>query len=122
LLRAEHLVHSLPDLHRVDPDTSIEETVKAMKELQDAGKIKHIGLSECSVDSLRRASKVAKARIYDLSYQQNMADDDSQLVSFLQIAAVQVEYSIFSPDIEQNGLLEACQGQSSPSRPSFLRF
>jgi aryl-alcohol dehydrogenase-like predicted oxidoreductase len=44
--------------HRLNKDTPIEKTVQAMKELQDEGKIKYIGLSECSADSLRRACKV----------------------------------------------------------------
>ncbi|EJT98638.1 Aldo/keto reductase [Dacryopinax primogenitus] len=71
--------------HRVDPKTPIEDTVRAMKELQDQGKIKYIGLSECSADTLRRASKVAK------------------------IDAVQIEYSLFSTDVETNGILDACK-------------
>ncbi|MDR3667670.1 MAG: aldo/keto reductase [Ignavibacteriaceae bacterium] len=44
-------------LHRVDPNTPIEETVGAMAELVKAGKVKYIGLSEASVSTLRRAQK-----------------------------------------------------------------
>ena len=44
--------------HRLQADQPIETTVKTMKELQDAGKVKYLGLSECSADSLRRACKV----------------------------------------------------------------
>lgn len=44
--------------HRLQADQPIEITVKVMKELQDAGKVKYLGLSECSADSLRRACKV----------------------------------------------------------------
>ncbi|KIV89217.1 hypothetical protein PV10_08803 [Exophiala mesophila] len=62
--------------HRIQADQPIEVTIKAMKELQDAGKIRHIGLSECSADTLRRASKVAH------------------------IAAIQVEYSPCALEIE----------------------
>jgi len=71
--------------HRVDPKTPIEVTVKAMQELKEAGKIKHIGLSECSADTLRRASKVAK------------------------IDAVQWEYSLWETSVETNGVLDACK-------------
>ena len=39
--------------HRLDLKTPIEKTVQAMKELKEEGKIKYIGLSECSADSLR---------------------------------------------------------------------
>jgi aryl-alcohol dehydrogenase-like predicted oxidoreductase len=73
--------------HRLDGKTPVEQTVREMKKLQDEGKIKHLGLSECSAASLRRACKVAH------------------------IDAVQIEYSPFSLDIEsaQIGLLAACR-------------
>ncbi|KAL2870118.1 NADP-dependent oxidoreductase domain-containing protein [Aspergillus lucknowensis] len=64
--------------HRLDPNTPIEETVQAMVELKAEGKIKYFGLSECSSESLRRACKVHH------------------------IAAVQVEYSPFSLEIESD--------------------
>ena len=44
--------------HRVDPETPIEETVGAMKELVEAGKIRHIGLSEAGPQTIERAHKV----------------------------------------------------------------
>jgi aryl-alcohol dehydrogenase-like predicted oxidoreductase len=44
--------------HRVDPDTPIEDTVGAMAELVQAGKIKYLGLSEASPATIRRAHKV----------------------------------------------------------------
>ncbi|KAL1916699.1 uncharacterized protein VTP21DRAFT_5403 [Calcarisporiella thermophila] len=71
--------------HRVDPDTPIEETVKAMAELVKEGKVRYLGLSECSAETLRRAHKVHP------------------------IAAVQVEYSPWETSIETNGLLDACR-------------
>ncbi|KZO93640.1 Aldo/keto reductase [Calocera viscosa TUFC12733] len=71
--------------HRVDKNTPIEETVGAMQKLKEAGKIRHIGLSECSAETLRRASKVAK------------------------VDAVQWEYSLWETSIETNGVLEACK-------------
>lgn len=46
-------------LHRADKKQPIEIAVKVMKELQDAGKIKYIGLSEVSAETIRRASKIA---------------------------------------------------------------
>ena len=63
--------------HRVDQQTPIEDTVGAMAELVQAGKVRHLGLSECSADTLRRAAAVHP------------------------IAAVQSEYSLFSRDIER---------------------
>ena len=44
--------------HRVDPDTPIEDTVGAMAELVAEGKVRHIGLSEAWVDTIRRANAV----------------------------------------------------------------
>jgi aryl-alcohol dehydrogenase-like predicted oxidoreductase len=70
-------------LHRVDPATPIEETVSAMAELIAEGKVRAIGLSEASGDTIRRAAKIHP------------------------IAAVQSEYSIFSRDIE-DGVIPAC--------------
>ncbi|CAF1311536.1 unnamed protein product [Adineta steineri] len=73
--------------HRIDKSVPIEETVGAMKELVDAGKVKYLGLSECSSDTLRRACAVHP------------------------IACVQIEYSPFSLDIERDeiGLLKTCR-------------
>ncbi|MGV9293963.1 aldo/keto reductase [Amycolatopsis sp. NPDC003676] len=45
-------------LHRVDPDVPIEETVGAMAELVQAGKVRHLGLSEASAQTVRRAHAV----------------------------------------------------------------
>src|SRR5688572_12137409 len=44
--------------HRVDPNTPIEDTVDALAELMTEGKIRHIGLSEAGVDTIRRAHAV----------------------------------------------------------------
>ena len=46
-------------LHRIDPKVPVEETLGAVKEMQDKGLIRHIGLSEVTVDELRQAQKVA---------------------------------------------------------------
>jgi aryl-alcohol dehydrogenase-like predicted oxidoreductase len=69
-------------LHRVDPDTPIEDTVGAMSRLIEDGKIRHIGLSEASAETLRRASKVHK------------------------ITALQSEYSLWTRDVEENDVLK----------------
>ncbi len=63
-------------LHRVDPKTPIEETVGAMAALVRAGKVRHLGLSEASAATVRRAYQVHP------------------------IAAVQSEYSLFTRDPE----------------------
>jgi len=68
-------------LHRVDLKTPIEETVGAMAELVTAGKVHYLGLSEAKPDEIRRA------------------------VATHPIAALQSEYSLFSRDVEDNGVL-----------------
>jgi aryl-alcohol dehydrogenase-like predicted oxidoreductase len=70
--------------HRIDRSTPIEDTVGAMAELLKAGKIAHIGLSEPSADTLRRAHQVHP------------------------ITAVQSEYSLWSRDPE-DGVLQTCR-------------
>lgn len=72
-------------LHRVDPDTPIEETVGAMARLIEEGKVRHIGLSEASASTLRAASAIHP------------------------ITAVQSEYSLWTRDVETNGVIEACR-------------
>jgi aryl-alcohol dehydrogenase-like predicted oxidoreductase len=62
--------------HRVDPDTPIEETVGAMAELVQEGKVRYLGLSEAGPDTLRRANAVH------------------------QITALQTEYSLWTRDPE----------------------
>ncbi len=62
--------------HRVDPKTPIEDTVGAMAELVEAGKVRHLGLSEAAPATLRRAAKVHP------------------------IAALQTEYSLWSREPE----------------------
>lgn len=73
-LGAEHI--DLYYLHRVDPDVPIEDTVGAMAELVEEGKVRHLGLSEASASTIRRAAAVHS------------------------ITAVQSEWSLFSRDIE----------------------
>lgn len=71
--------------HRVDPEVPIEETVGAMAELVTEGKVRYLGLSEAAADTLKRASKVHR------------------------ITALQSEYSLWTRDVEDNGVLETCR-------------
>jgi aryl-alcohol dehydrogenase-like predicted oxidoreductase len=74
----------LLQLHRVDPQTPIEETVGAMQELVEAGKVRHLGLSEASADEIRRAAAVAP------------------------IATLQSEYSLLERGVERE-ILPVCK-------------
>jgi len=64
--------------HRVDTSVPIEDTVGAMKELVEAGKVRHLGLSEAAADTIRRAHAVHP------------------------ITALQSEWSLFTRDLEDD--------------------
>src|SRR5271155_5160747 len=72
-------------MSRVDPNVPIEESVGGMVELVKEGKTRFISLSECSAESLKRGSAV-----YPL-------------------ASLQMEYSLFSRDAEEQGQIDACK-------------
>jgi aryl-alcohol dehydrogenase-like predicted oxidoreductase len=81
-LRTDHI--DLYYLHRKDPKTPIEDSVSAMAKLVAEGKVRALGLSEVSAETLRNACKVHP------------------------IAAVQSEYSLFTRDYEAD-VIPACQ-------------
>ncbi|MBV8151222.1 MAG: aldo/keto reductase [Candidatus Eremiobacteraeota bacterium] len=71
--------------HRVDLDTPIEDSVGAMGELVRVGKVRYLGLSEASAQTIRRAHAVHP------------------------ITAVQSEWSLFSRDVEDTGVIATCR-------------
>lgn len=72
--------------HRVDPDTPIEETVQAMAELKAEGKIRHLGLSECSARTLRRACAVHPIAAAQMEYSPFALEIESDQTAFLKTA------------------------------------
>jgi aryl-alcohol dehydrogenase-like predicted oxidoreductase len=82
-LGVDHL--DLYYLHRADPRVPVEESIGAMADLVDAGKVRHLGVSELDAAMLRRVAATAP------------------------IAALQSEYSLFTRDVETNGVLEAAR-------------
>ena len=71
--------------HRVDPAVPIEEVAGAIKDLIKEGKVFHLGLSEASAKTIRRAHAVQP------------------------VAAIQTEYSLMNRDPERNGVLKTCE-------------
>jgi aryl-alcohol dehydrogenase-like predicted oxidoreductase len=69
-------------LHRIDPKVEIEESIGALRDLVQAGKVRYIGVSEASTETIRRAHKVHP------------------------LTAVQTEYSLFERSPETNGVLQ----------------
>ena len=70
--------------HRVDPNVPIEDVAGTVRDLIAEGKVKHFGLSEPGVETLRRAHDVQP------------------------VAAIQNEYSLWTRGLETNGILDAC--------------
>jgi aryl-alcohol dehydrogenase-like predicted oxidoreductase len=71
--------------HRPDPDVPVEESVGAMKELVEAGKVRFIGVSEFSAEQIRAAHAVHP------------------------ITALQTEYSLWTRNVEHDGTLQTCR-------------
>jgi aryl-alcohol dehydrogenase-like predicted oxidoreductase len=71
--------------HRVDPAVPIEDVAGAVKDLIDAGKVRHFGMSEPGADTVRRAHAVQP------------------------VAVLQNEYSLWTRGPETNGILDACE-------------
>jgi aryl-alcohol dehydrogenase-like predicted oxidoreductase len=69
--------------HRVDPNTPIEETWGALAGLVEAGKVRHVGISEAAPDTIRKANSVHP------------------------VTAVQTELSLWTRDPQENGVLDA---------------
>ncbi|MFZ2004625.1 MAG: aldo/keto reductase [Stellaceae bacterium] len=84
LARLKTDVIDLYYIHRVDADVPIEDTIGAMAELVQAGKVKHLGICEVGAQTIRRAHAVRP------------------------IAAIQIEYSLWSRDVEAE-ILPLCR-------------
>lgn len=85
LRRLQTEVIDLYYLHRLDPAVPIEDTVGAMADLVAEGKVRAIGLSEVSAETLRRAHATHP------------------------VTALQSEYSLWTRDVETNGVLATCR-------------
>src|SRR5205809_496746 len=75
-LRLERI--DLYQLHRVDPKVPLEESLGALKEMKDAGKIRHVGLSNVSTDEIQGARKVVP--IVSVQNRYNIEDRKSEKV------------------------------------------
>jgi len=82
-LRTDHI--DLYYQHRVDPNVPIEDVAGTVKDLIHQGKVMHLGLSEASVKTIRRAHAVQP------------------------VTAVQSEYSLWTRNVELNGVLDTCE-------------
>jgi aryl-alcohol dehydrogenase-like predicted oxidoreductase len=81
-LRTDHI--DLYYLHRVDPATPIEDTIGAMADLVRAGKVRHIGISEASADSIRRAHRVHPLAAVQMEYSLWTREPEAEVLPVLQ--------------------------------------
>jgi len=86
-LRTEYI--DLYYQHRVDPKVPIELVLEALRPAVESGTVRWLGLSNCSIDTLRRAKAV-----------KGLGE---------KVIAVQMEYSPFTIDAERNGMSDACK-------------
>jgi pyridoxine 4-dehydrogenase len=80
-------------LHRVDPEVALEESLRVLREYRDAGRIRHVGVSQVSVQQIKRARTVVP------------------------IAAVQNRYSL--SDRSSEDVVDFCESESIPFVPFF---
>lgn len=108
-------------VHRLDKVTPIEKTVEAMVALKQEGKIKYLGLSECSADSLRRAHAVHPISCVQVEYSVFCRDIESPQVQLLQTAReLGVAIVAYSP--LGNGILSgAIRSLEDVSKPGDVR-
>jgi len=69
-------------LHRIDSHYSLEEQVGELKKMQDEGKIKHIGISQVTLDELKSAQKIAKIDAVENMYNVGHHKDDDAIVDY----------------------------------------
>ena len=105
-LQTDHL--DLYYIHRIDRNVPIEETAGAMKELIEAGKITHWGISEADEETLRRAHKVCPVTAVQNRYSMMYRDYEAL---FPVLEELQIGFVAFSP--LANGLLSAKYNKDS---------
>jgi aryl-alcohol dehydrogenase-like predicted oxidoreductase len=112
--------------HRVDSNVPIEETVEAMVELKKAGKIRYLGLSECSAKSLRRAHAVHPIAAVQMEYSPFALEIESEQTEFLKTARELgvkiVAYSPLGRGFLTNTIKSRADLESTDSRFSHPRF
>jgi aryl-alcohol dehydrogenase-like predicted oxidoreductase len=109
--------------HRVDPNTPIEETVGALAELVAEGKVRHIGLSEAWVDTIRRAHAVHPVTALQSEYSLWTRDQEEQVLPVLRELGIGfVAYSPLGRGFLTGNIRSAEQLDASDSRATNPRF
>jgi aryl-alcohol dehydrogenase-like predicted oxidoreductase len=114
-LRTDHI--DLYQPARVDPNVPIEETVGAVKELIDAGYVRHLGLSEAGVETIRRAHAVHPVIALEIEYSLATRDPEEGVLPVLRELGIGlVAYGVLS-----RGLLTGDVTPGAPLTPGDFR-
>jgi aryl-alcohol dehydrogenase-like predicted oxidoreductase len=109
--------------HRVDPNTPIEETVGALAELVAEGKVRHIGLSEAWVDTIRRAHAVHPITALQSEYSLWTRDQEEKVLPVLRELGIGfVAYSPLGRGFLTGNIRSAEQLDATDSRATNPRF
>jgi aryl-alcohol dehydrogenase-like predicted oxidoreductase len=109
--------------HRVDPNTPIEDTVGALAELVAEGKVRHIGLSEAWVETIRRAHAVHPITALQSEYSLFTRDQEEQVLPVLRELGIGfVAYSPLGRGFLTGNISSADQFDASDSRATNPRF
>jgi aryl-alcohol dehydrogenase-like predicted oxidoreductase len=105
-LRLERI--DLYQLHRIDPKVPVEESLGALKEMQDAGKIRHLGLSEVSSEQVERARKIVpivtvqnRYNIADRKWETTLAYCEKEGIGFMPWAPIGGHRGLSGGDLEK---------------------
>ena len=103
--------------HRVDPDVPIEDVAGAVKELIDAGKVKHFGLSEAGVQTIRRAHAVQPVTALQSEYSLWWREPEAEVLPML--AELEIGFVPFSP--LGKGFLTGAISETTSFDPADIR-
>ena len=109
--------------HRVDPDTPIEDVAGAVKELIQAGKVKHFGMSEASAKTIRRAHKVQPLTALQSEYSLWWRKPEAEIIPMLEELGIGfVPYSPLGKGFLTGAIDENKKFDSTDFRSTLPRF
>lgn len=111
-------------LHRLDPNTPIEETMEAMAELVQEGKVRYLGLSEVSKETIRRAHKIHPLTALETEYSlfERTLDEDGTTALLEELGIGLVPYSPLGRGFISGELKSPDDLSSEDPRRNFPRF
>jgi aryl-alcohol dehydrogenase-like predicted oxidoreductase len=109
--------------HRVDPDVAVEEVAGAVKELIDVGKVRHFGLSEAGVDTIRRAHTVQPVTALQSEYSLWWREPEERILpTLLELGIGFVPFSPLGKGFLTGAITSTTSFSDSDLRNSLPRF